>query len=122
MAKENKLDKLIELVNLLAKKEVALSPITPTLPINNPHVGDHDTIIKLVAMSESLEKKVDIISTKLDTKYTTTEEHAAVVEKLNDHDTRIKILEVTVTKIWSYGTALIFILGIIQFLLGQFWK
>lgn len=39
-----------------------------------------------------------------------------------DHETRIRILETTVTRLWTYGTALMFIIGIAEFFISKLWK
>ena len=42
--------------------------------------------------------------------------------KLEDHEQRIRINTDRITKLWSYGAALLFLTSIVQFLLSRYWK
>lgn len=128
-ATEKKLDMLIQVVQKLLDNPVPtvtpISPIAPVAPVAPLlstavlHSGDHDVITALVVSVGNLEKKVDAIALQLDSKYTTIDEHKVVVGIQTDHETRIRNNEVSITKIMSYGSALIVFVGILEFLISK---
>jgi hypothetical protein len=122
MAKQDntnkKLDSLINAVEkLVANPVAAVAPVLPVLPIAPVapiapliiNQDDHNLLIKLDGKVDAL--KDDIRSL-----------NDGTTTKINDHEVRIKTLESTTTKLWAYGTALVFAVGLAEFLLSRFWK
>jgi hypothetical protein len=92
------------------------------LPIAPANSGDHDIITGLVKDVANVDKKVDALSLKLDTRYTTVEEHAVVVGIQVDHEKRIRIVETAVTKILNWGVVAMITLGILETLFLRYAK
>ena len=69
--------------------------------------NDHDLIIRLDTKIDDL--KVDIKELKDGT-----------AMKIEDHETRLKLIENKITQVFAYGTMGLVLLGVIQFLIGKF--
>lgn len=95
---------------LLIAIEKLGAPI-PAIPAVPALLGtlDHDLIIRLGEKIDGLKEDIKELKDGMTT-------------KTEDHEKRIKSLEISVTKLFSYGTALIFVVGVVQFLITKFWK
>lgn len=102
------IEKKIDLLTKAIEKLVDF-PIAPILPLGNSLAGDHELLqrldVKVDALKEDIRNLID-----------------ATNIKTSDHESRIKILENTTTKLVAYGTALVFMVGIAQFIISRIWK
>jgi hypothetical protein len=107
---DKKLDLLTDAINKLVNIPVApVAPVAPVLPIA-PILPIDDSRLTRV------EVKIDGIKDDIKTL------NDGITKQLGDHEIRIRLLEVSVTRIMSYGTALLFAVSIAQFLLSRLWK
>ena len=89
---------------------------------------DHQLLLNLDKNFVRLDTKVDQIQTdvtdlkKQGTIYVTQPEHSEIVKVCNDHETRIRGNEKDITKIMTWGSALILLVGIIEFFISNFLK
>src|ERR1035437_3672934 len=114
MTPDEKIDKLMRLVEKRAVAPVApvlpvapIAPVAPVLPINS---GDHDVLTALVVSVQNLDKKLDdkFSDIKLDIQNI----NNGFARTIADHEERIRKAETSVTQIKTYGTALVFAIGI----------
>jgi hypothetical protein len=130
---QHKLDMILIALEKIASQPVApilpiapVAPVAPVLPLIQPNSGDHDIITGLVKDVANIDKKVDALSLKLDTRYTTVEEHKVVIGIQDDHETRIRSLETfrdnLMGKIIALGSLSGFVTGIIIVIISHFWK
>lgn len=87
--------------------------------------GDHDLLQRLDTKVDVSNKKLEEIALILKNAATKDELTAHITEdnKMhNDHETRIRALEVGVTKIMTWGVAGLLVLGVIEFLISNFIK
>lgn len=128
-----KLDLILKALERIAAQPIApvlpiapIAPIAPVLPIVQANSGDHDIITGLVKDVANVDKKVDALSLKLDSKYTTAEEHKVVVGIQDDHEARIRLLETfrdnLMGKMIALGSVSGFVAGIIIVIISHFWK
>lgn len=116
--KDQQLDRLTQAIERL----IAIPPIPaipaipailpiPPIPAIPPIVvsEDHNLLIKLDAKVDGLKDDIKLLSDGT----TTT---------VNDHERRIRDGEKNITQIRTYGTALVFLIGIVEFLIIRFWK
>lgn len=143
-----KLDHLIALMEKVAAPIPAIPAIPAISPIPAiPQIitnGDHDTIVGLVKSFDNIDKKFTdkfaevrsdikeikdgvaskiaaLEQEKLNTKDSYPVLYKIGVEKrLDDLEKESKTQGLTITKIWSYGTAVIFVVGIIEFFISKF--
>lgn len=101
---------------------------------NTKHDDDHDILVVLKSKMDDLKsdikdlkdnttKRVDTLeSTKLNTQdsYAVLYKKDVDASKL-DHENRIRANETSITKIMTYGSGGILLLGIIEFLILKFW-
>lgn len=89
----------------------AIPPIPPILPIPAiPQIilsDDHNLLIKLDTKVDALKDDIKMLSDGTST-------------KINDHETRLRANEASITKILTWGTASIVILGVAEFILNQY--
>jgi hypothetical protein len=83
--------------------------------------GDHDLLQRVDTKVDALIITVDKISLR-DNLFVTQTEHNEVIKVTTDHETRIRIIETNVTRIVTWGTALVIFVGILEFLIRQFVK
>ena len=130
---DSQLQKLTEAIEKLVANPVApiapvlpIAPIAPIAPLVVTNSGDHDLLTKLDERFTGLDKKFDAMSVKLDTKYTTTEEHKVVTDIQIDHETRIRAGEVfqnNVTgRIWGIGVVAGLVTSVLGVLLEHYLK
>ncbi len=83
-----------------------------TTPIAQVPTNDHDTLVAFRAetVSELKNIRADIATL-----------NDGTTKTLSDHEIRLKSLEISNSKIMSYGTALIFAIGIAEFFLSKLW-
>ena len=126
-----------------AESAKAVSISSPSSPMNS---NDHDTLITLVEAVSNLGKNIvvslneiksnikdlqdntatriyNLETEKLDVKdsYLSTYK-PGVDDRLNKVEGRIEEHSTTITKIWSYGTATLFIVTIAEFIIARLWK
>ena len=92
----------LDATKLLASQASEAAKIT-----NGKGSDDHDMIVRLDTKMDDL--KSDIKELK---------DGTAI--KIESHETRIKALEIAITKVFTYGTVGLIVLGVAQFLIGKF--
>lgn len=98
-------------------------------------VEDHDILVVLKSRMEDIRndikdlkdnttKRIDVLeSSKLDVKDCYATLYKKDVEQTNsDHETRIRLIETNITKILTYGSIGIVLLGVIEGVILKFWK
>lgn len=103
-----------------------LTPPMPTTPAP-PHIytGDHDLLVGLVETVRNLKDSVDKLLIREDTHVTKDLLGANVIEanKIHDdHELRIRSVEMGQTRTQTWGAALVIALSIAQFFLNHLWK
>jgi|ERR1035437_599061 hypothetical protein len=113
---QNKIDDLTRAIEKLIAKEVApvavvapVAPVLPIAPVLNVNPEDHNLLIKLDGKVDALKDDIKVLND-------------GTTLRLADHETRIRLTEASITRIMSYGTALIIFVGIIEFLINKFVK
>ena len=101
---DEKIDKLTTAI-----EKMIVAPVLPVAPINTQ---DHDTLTSLVVSVGGLDKKLDDKFQDLKTDIKGIKDGTAAT--LNDHETRIRKTETSVTQVKTWGTALMIILGIAE--------
>lgn len=108
-----------------------------TLTVGN--ANDHDFLLtfasevrtKLDGLVDQVKKLDDGLAKRIDTvekeKLNTCDSYPVLYKEgvettLKDHEKRIKSGEITDTRLISYGTALIFIIGIVEFILSNYFS
>ena len=141
------LKKLTDAIQALVNREVLpvapvapVLPVAPILPVQPSNPEDHNLILGLVGKVDTVNVKVDAIKidikelkddntnriNKLENeKLNKDESYPVLYKKLNDDshldfENRLRSNESRITKLWSYGTALIVLLGIVEFLISKF--
>lgn len=106
MAKNDLKNEVERLARLVERMTVPI----PSLPQVPSPSTDHDTLVAFRAetVSELKNIRADIATL-----------NDGTTKTLTDHENRLKGLEITTTKIMSYGTALVFIIGIAEFLISK---
>ena len=114
---ENKIDKLTSAISLLLSREVApvapvapVEPVEPVKPLALINPLDHDTLISFRAETIQELKAIRSDIAKLSDN---------TGKQINDHEMRINDLEKMTTRMWSYGVACLFILGVVEFVLSK---
>jgi hypothetical protein len=79
-----------------------------------------------VNTTETSNIKDSVNEVKLDVKemkknYITQEQHKELVESHADHESRIRENEKGITKIMTYGSALVIFIGILEFIISKFY-
>lgn len=100
-------------------------PAIPAIPPLPQYTGDHDLIVEINTEVKGLKEAFKKLAEKEDTHATKIEffERMAVTDKIfNDHETRIRSNEVSITRILTWGTSMMFVLGLSEFLLLKVWK
>jgi TolA-binding protein len=111
---------LTQAIQKLVDNPVAVvAPVAPVLPIAPVNQEDHNLLIRLDQKVDSIQLDVTDLK-KQNNIYVTQTEHSEVVKVQSDHETRIRTLETSVTKVMQWGTISIILLGIIEFLVQKF--
>ena len=97
-------------------ENTSLDPIPEKVPMTIEGIAIH-----LSYISQNLTKLNENI-VLLQGNTVTREEWTQHLARDEDHENRIKVLETTVTKLWAYGTAVIFIIGLLEVLIKILWK
>ncbi|MCK9428660.1 MAG: hypothetical protein M0R17_01445 [Candidatus Omnitrophica bacterium] len=118
-----------------ATKTIAMAAAEALKVSNIKSSDDHDLLVrldeKLVGLKEDIGKlnsgyslKIkDLENEKLNTRDSYPVLYRKGVEdKLEDHENRIRVNTDKITKLWTWGIALIFLLGVIEFLITKFVK
>ena len=113
---QTKIDTAIALAKQASDTATALASAKAQSDIVAAVVGKDISVIK----SDILEIKADIKTIITGTVSKT--EHSEVCSSIKDHEDRIRNVETKTTKIMSYGVALIFIVGIIEFVLQIYFR
>lgn len=139
------IDKKIQLLTIAVEKLVAnpvlpvapVAPVAPILPIAQIHNGDHDiltsfrseSLVEFRTIKEAIKELNDGTSKRisdLENEKLNTKDSYPVLYKKDVEDRLDKLENKTqehnniITKMWSYGVALIFLVGIVEFLLSTF--
>ena len=111
---------LTQAIEKLVNNPIApIAPIAPVLPIAPVKQDDHNLLIKLDVKVDQIQFDVTELK-KQNNIYVTQTEHSEVVKIGSDHETRIRLLEVSVTKVMQWGVIALIILGIAEFLVQKF--
>ncbi len=78
-----------------------------------------------VNTSETQNIKGSIVEIKADireikTKYVNFEQHKVLQDVTSDHEARLRVVEINLTRVMTYGTALILLLGVLEFIINKF--
>ena len=146
MAKKSQLTLLTEAIEKLINNPVApvapvlpIAPVAPVLPIVQPNSGDHDlltsfrseSLVEFRTIKEAIKELTDGTSKriadlemdKLNCKESYQSLYKASVDKaIEDLQADVKSQGTAVTRLWAYGTALIFVVGIVEFFISNFVK
>jgi hypothetical protein len=87
-----------------------LSDIKTSLAVNTNETSN---------ITKSLEE-VKIAVKEIIKNYITQAQHKELVDSHADHETRLRSSEKSITKIMTYGSALVFLMGIIEFIIAKF--
>lgn len=121
------LDRLTEIVTRMTPPIPAI-PAIQAIPAIAPlpsYTGDHDLIGEINTRLKGVEASVDKLVIREDTHVTKENLSASIVESgkvHDDHEKRLKSLETVTTKIWAYGTAMVFVVGVIEVVILKLWK
>lgn len=104
------LDRLAQIVEKMTPPIAPILPI-PAIPATPPIIlsEDHNLLIKLDTKVDALKEDIKMLNDGTNS-------------KIEDHETRIRSNEKNITKILTWGTAAISVLGIIEFLLNRYFK
>lgn len=96
---------------------------------------DHDLLIELKSKMDDLKIDIRDIKDNTSARLAAVEEKklniadsypvlykAALEKTLTDQETRLRSAEHSITQIITYGSALMILLGIVQFVIGKFWN
>lgn len=114
---DKKLDLLLVAMQKMLDNPVApiapIAPVAPVLPIVQTNSGDHDMLVAFRAetVAELKNIRTDIATLNDGTS-----------KRIDDHEIRIKSNETKITQLWSYGTVLIFLIGIVEFFISKVLK
>lgn len=107
------LDQILRAIEKIAAPIPAIPPIPPIPPIPAilPVVpsGDHELLQRLDVKVDALKEDIRLLTD-------------GTGKKIDEHESRIKTVETAVTKVWAYGTAMIFVVGLLEFFLLKFLK
>lgn len=126
---ENKIDRLVAVMERIAAPIPAIPAIAPIQPIPAippiVHSGDHDLLVKLDTKLEAvsiaiggLATKADLINHVIDDN----KQHGGDGKRLDDLEIRMRAGEKVDTRIMTWGAAILLFMTIGQFLLGYLWK
>jgi len=122
---EQRLETLTAAVQKLISTSVApvapVAPIAPVLPVVQPYSGDHDLLTKLDTKVDAMQITLDKITSGLD-KNITPEQHKELIQIVQDHETRIRENTKDITKVMTWGVALVVFLGVIEFVINMYIK
>ena len=124
---DKKLDALIQAVEKLVANPVApvapiapIAPVLPVAPVIQQNSGDHDILTSFRAEALVEFKNIKDTLIKIQESNETYALKSEFVEHLKEHAilrNDVDTLKTTVTKIWSYGVAGIFVVALIEFAL-----
>lgn len=117
MKPNNDLTKEIERLSRIVERMTTPIPAIPAIPAN----GDHDLLVRLDTKMIELKIAVDKL-TERDSDFITVRTFEAHLLKEQSLEERTRTNEISITRIMSYGTALIFAVGISEFIIGKVWK
>lgn len=118
-----KLDHLISLMEKIAIPIPAI-PAIPSIPAIPPipaivTSGDHDLLTRLDTKVDQIQADVTVLKNQ-DRQNITQEQHQELCTKTTDHEMRIRSNESNITKIMTWGSAGIILIGIIEFALNKY--
>lgn len=117
-----KLDHLIALMEKVAIPIPAIPaiPSIPPIPAIPAIItsGDHDLLTKLDTKVDQIQADVTVLKNQ-DKNNITQTQHQDLCDKAEDHETRIRNNESNITKILTWGSALILIIGIAEFVINK---
>lgn len=90
-----------------AKSVVSANAADAAKVLSVANSGDHDLL-------QRVDQKVDGLVTDVKTL------NDGVTTKIADHETRIRLLETGLTKVMTFGSALIILVGIVEFFISKF--
>ena len=90
-----------------AAKTIAQAAAEALKVANVKSSDDHDLIIKLDTKMDGLKEDIKALND-------------GTSAKISDHELRIKALEISITKVFTFGAVALIILGIVQFLVGKY--
>lgn len=105
----------------------AIQPIMPipAIPPLPQYTGDHDLLVALDTRVKDLKDSVDKLVAREETHVTKELLNLNVAESKKvheDHETRIRAGELSITRIQTWGAAVIVALTIGQFVVNHLWK
>lgn len=111
--------KIIAVAAAEASKTIANAAAEALKVRKEENGGDHDLIIQINTKLGQIQEDVTLLKNQ-DKQNVTQEQHQAVCTKADDHEVRIRSNETNITKIMTYGTAGVILLGIIEFVLNKY--
>jgi len=87
---------------------------------NAKHDDDHDLLIELKVQMSGLKEDIKELGNKTEAQVKVMSEGTVI--DLSDHEKRIRELEKSVTRILTYGSAIIIVLTLLEFLLTKIIK
>ena len=119
----SQLEKLTEAIEKLLNKEVApvapvlpIAPVAPVLPIVQQNSGDHDLLTKLDTKVDAIQTTVNKLSERDNEYLLKTDFTSHLKDHLILRDDVDKLKDIT-SRMWSYGIAALFVIGLIEFAL-----
>ena len=118
--KIEELTNMIEkLVNKPAPVVAPIAPIAPLAPVLQNYSGDHDLLTKLDTKVDQIQS--DVLELRKDRNiYVNQAEHNEIVKQCGDHEKRLRTLESSVTRILTWGSIAIVLVGILETILSVY--
>lgn len=117
-----------------AAKVVANATAEAAKVVNASNSDDHDLLVELKTKMEDLKSDIKELKDNVAERVKTLEEEKlntrdsylvlhrkGVEDHFTDHEIRIRLNEEKLTKIMTYGSALIVVVGIVEFLISKFY-
>lgn len=120
MATDSQLKKLTQVIEKLVNKQVApVAPVAPIAPLAPINPFDHDLLTRLDTKVDQIQLDVTTLKNQ-GTIYVTQTDHKVVCEIQDDHEKRIRDNEKNITRVLTWGSALVVLIGIVEFIINGF--
>lgn len=123
-----KTDPLATEIRRLSEIVTRMTPPIPAIPAIPPlpqYTGDHDLLVKLDTKVEGIMIDVKKLTDKEETHVAKIDynDHIVATNKIHDDfEVRIRSNEVSITRILTWGTSMIFVLSLVEFAVLKIFK
>ncbi len=122
MPSDNEIEHIAKVAATAAAEVVATAAAAATTVANTASAAAASLQATQAADMAYIKKDIAEINAKLDNKYVTKDETVKVKEMSYDHETRMRVVEKSVTQTQTYGAVALILLGIAEVALRVFWK